>query len=214
MESQEELKEVEEWLPIVGYEGIYEVSSKGRVRSITRLKKSKKGKDVLITGNMLTLKKNKEGYIERDLSKNGIEKTKRVHRLVADAFIPNPENKPYVNHIDYDRTNNNVSNLEWCTPMENVQHSKHRMFNPTTGKFGSDHPLSKSVDVFEVYIKKIASFGSIIEAAEATSTCISKVDIQTKLRQQKINGLVFRLKDEITADIGDYVRWDDHHKVR
>ena len=79
-------------------------------------------------GNMrilknMVLQKTPRGYISINLYKNGKSKRMSVHRLVAKAFIPNPKNKPYINHKDANRSNNIISNLEWCTPKENTQHS-------------------------------------------------------------------------------------------
>ena len=100
----------EQWRPVVGYEGLYEVSSYGNVRSIKR--------DII-------LKPRDNGvYLRVNLYKNGKLKGCSVHRLVAEAFIPNPENLETVNHIDEDKTNNHVYNLEWMTRKENVRHSK------------------------------------------------------------------------------------------
>ena len=92
---------MEEWKEIPGYEGLYEVSNKGNVRNVRRNK-------------LLRLSKNNYGYIQVSLYKNGIKTGPKVHRLVAEAFIPNPDNLPMINHKDEDKTNNNVDNLEWC----------------------------------------------------------------------------------------------------
>lgn len=102
----------EEWRDIEGYVGIYKVSSRGRILSLH----TKKG---FIRSQSI----NKNGYCEVSLSKNGNKTHYRVHRLVAAAFIENPENKPHVNHIDSNRANNAIENLEWVTPAENVNHS-------------------------------------------------------------------------------------------
>lgn len=106
------MKEI--WKPVVGYEGYYEVSNLGNVRSLKR-KGYKNGN--LRQGEKTT------GYLIVVLYKDGKGTTKSVHRLVAKAFIPNPKNKPQVNHIDSNRKNNKVENLEWVTRAENAQHA-------------------------------------------------------------------------------------------
>lgn len=108
---------MEEFRDIEGYEGRYQVSSYGRVYSTP-----KDGKPERFL-KLNPQKKNHTTYYSVVLSKNGKTTTKSVHRLVANAFIPNLENKPHVNHIDNDGTNNNVNNLEWVTHIENMLHS-------------------------------------------------------------------------------------------
>jgi hypothetical protein len=102
------------WKPIPGYEGYYEVSNTGKVRSLTRTVIMKDGKPRPIKGRELKPKIN-NGYPTVNLSKNGTVKTIRIHRLVALTFIPNPDNLPIINHKDENKQNNNVNNLEWCT---------------------------------------------------------------------------------------------------
>ena len=107
---------------IKGYEGLYQVSNLGRVKSLardTKLKQYTKHTDAFIMRQDL----NKRGYLYIRLTKDGKSKAFRVHRLVAEAFIDNPSNLPQVNHIDFNRTNNNVNNLEWVTPQDNTNHS-------------------------------------------------------------------------------------------
>ncbi len=106
MDMEEEI-----WCPINGYESIYEVSDKGRVRSL------KFGKE-----RILKPRRNPEGYLKVCLYKNGEHKDYKVHRLVAKIFIPNPDNLPEVNHRDENKENNSVQNLEWCDRKYNINY--------------------------------------------------------------------------------------------
>jgi hypothetical protein len=101
---------MEIWKDIKDYEGIYEISAQGHVR-----RKS--------SGLIHKKRLNKDGYVKATLTKNGKAKDFRVHRLVAEAFIPNPEDKPTVNHKDGIKTANFIDNLEWATRSEQTQHS-------------------------------------------------------------------------------------------
>lgn len=120
-------KENEVWKPVVGYEGRYEVSTKGRVRS-------------LLTGKIMA-QRLRRGYYSTGLFKDGKQIGFSIHRLVATSFIPNPTNLPVINHKDENKLNNNVENLEWCTVAynntygtaierrrENHSGEKHKMF--------------------------------------------------------------------------------------
>ena len=109
---------MEEWRPIEGYEGLYEVSSYGRVRSLDRYD----SRNHFIEGKLLKNKNNGNGYLLCTLSKNGIVKNKYIHRLVAEAFIERPDCLYEVNHKDENKTNNNVTNLEWCDRKYNMNY--------------------------------------------------------------------------------------------
>ena len=102
------------WKDMEGYEGLYQVSNLGRVKRL-------KGK-YISTQRILKLRVGTRGYLYVQLCKKGQRKYYTIHRLVAQAFLPNPENKPQVNHIDEDKTNNIISNLEWVTAKENNHH--------------------------------------------------------------------------------------------
>lgn len=115
------------WVDIKGYEGLYKISSTGEIKSVDRyVKHGRHDNDNLkfIKGRILKQDENKKrfGYMQVNLWKNNKGKTFKVHRLVAEHFIPNPNNHPQVNHIDGDKTNNNISNLEWVTDKENKIH--------------------------------------------------------------------------------------------
>lgn len=115
---------MERWKPIKGYEGLYEVSDQGNVRSIDRYCKTniRHVKQRLIKGKILKRNLKRNGYYTVDLSKDGKVKTTLIHRLVAETFIDNPNGLKCVNHIDSNRKNNNLTNLEWVTSSENRLH--------------------------------------------------------------------------------------------
>ena len=100
------------WSDIVGYEGHYQISTFGRVKSL------KKGREKILMPFI-----DKDGYFSIALSKESTVRKFKIHRLVAQAFIPNLDDKPHINHIDGNKMNNHVSNLEWCTNRENNYHA-------------------------------------------------------------------------------------------
>lgn len=127
----------EVWKPIKGYEGLYEVSSLGNVRSVDKH---------LMWGNQYCLFKGKPkkafpnsmGYLRAELYKNNQGKKYFVHRLVAETFIPNPNNLPCIDHIDRNYFNNSADNLRWCTQKENCN-------NPLTREYANIKNRSKEV---------------------------------------------------------------------
>ena len=105
---------IEQWKDIPGYEGLYQASNHGDIRSLPR---------TTTKGGVLKPKLGKEGYFKVQLCRNGKVKDFHIHRLVAKAFLPNPNSLPQVNHRDLNKINNCVSNLEWCTSQYNVDYS-------------------------------------------------------------------------------------------
>lgn len=115
--------EGEIWVDIIGYEGLYMVSNKGRIKSLEVSKTTKNGQ---VRKNQLKLLKNRldgQGYHYVSLYKNKVSLNHKVHRLVAINFVPNPQNKPQVNHKNFIKTDNTLDNLEWATNSENTIHS-------------------------------------------------------------------------------------------
>lgn len=115
------MKEI--WKDIPGYEGLYQASSLGRIKSIDRAITYSNRHNHIHKGKILIQRECTGGYLYAVLSKEGKVKNCRVHRLVASSFIPNPNNLPQVNHLDKNRKNNSVLNLQWCTGSENQIHS-------------------------------------------------------------------------------------------
>lgn len=113
----------ETWKDIPNYEGLYQASNLGRIKGLRRYKQNH-SKLQLVEEKIIKQYVNKHnGYVYAVLCKDGKEKNCRVHKLIATAFIPNPENKKTINHIDGNKANNRVDNLEWATNQENIMHA-------------------------------------------------------------------------------------------
>lgn len=118
---------MEIWKDIKNYEGLYQVSNLGRIKSLSRTVyqynyMAKKDIKITFKGKIRKPRMSKDGYYIINLNKDGKMTTYRVHRLVGEQFVENKENKPYINHKDGNKLNNNVDNLEWCTAKENSIH--------------------------------------------------------------------------------------------
>lgn len=107
------------WKPVRGYEGIYEVSNTGKIRSLDRMATSQGKAHKTVYGKLLKSGLQRNGYLRVDLCKDGEIQHCFVHRIVADAFVENPNSFPMVNHKDENKANNNADNLEWCTAKYN-----------------------------------------------------------------------------------------------
>ncbi|MEI7509321.1 MAG: NUMOD4 domain-containing protein [Flavobacterium sp.] len=169
----------EVWKDIVGYEGHYQVSSIGRVKSLARVVESRKG----IFGNkkesFLKATKNKKGYLNLKLciKKDEVcsEKSVIVHRLVANEFLENPLNKPKVNHKNGIKDDNRVNNLEWCTGSENVIHALAN--NLKISQKGSEHGNSKLTEEKVLEIRKIGRSKTLKEVAKIYNVDISLISL-------------------------------------
>ena len=112
----------EEWGDVVGYEGLYQVSDQGRVKSLERKVSHWRGGERIQKERILKPDVSQDGYLRVGLYAGGKRKWFRVHRLVCEAFHDNPDNKSDVNHINEDKADNRAVNLEWCTAKENNNH--------------------------------------------------------------------------------------------
>ena len=152
------------WKDIEGYEGHYRISNFGRVYSIK--------------SGILLKQKNKRGYLEVGLCKNGKHRYMQTHRLVALNFIPNPENLPHVNHKDENKQNNCVSNLEWCTVEYNINYGS-RTERATQSNISSGHYKRlaeelKASGFFENRTRKLRESGKYDEMSSNLRKLLSK----------------------------------------
>lgn len=127
-----------------GYEGLYQVSCYGTIKSIDKVVKNKNGYR-LIKGRILKPKLDKKGYLRIGLTKNNKQKMHLIHRLVAETFVANPYGYKIINHIDGNKTNNHISNLEWCTQQHNIKHAYDNKLKKgvSAEHKGSKNPKSK-----------------------------------------------------------------------
>ena len=139
----------ETWKDIEGYEGCYQISSHGRVKSLQRFKICGRGGRQLVRERILkqTVTHKGKGYCMVIFCKDGIVKYKTVHRLVALAFIENLEDKPQINHKNGIKTDNRISNLEWCYPIDNIRHARKngRIHNARGVQVGTAKLIEESV---------------------------------------------------------------------
>lgn len=162
------MKEI--WKDIPNYEGLYQVSNLGNVKSLCYGARNIRKSNV---HKILKHSPNNWGYHKVQLYKNGKSQMLYIHRLVASLFIPNPENKVQVNHIDGNKENNTVSNLEWATPRENLEHAINlglKSPTPMLGRKGSANKNSKKVSQYDKQGNYIATYCSIVEAATIVHT--------------------------------------------
>ena len=169
---------IECWKDIKGYEGAYQISNTGRVKSIIKWDLNKR--KYICEETILTPTDNGYGYLIVSLRKNTKKKNHYVHRLVAEAFVTNPKGMPYVNHIDYDKKNNNHSNLEWCNQKDNILHSVERMRHPKarTHTNTGEKYISKRKDRFRITIarREYGTCASIEEAIKKRDKLLKELE--------------------------------------
>ena len=162
----------ENWKDIVGYEGLYQVSDKGSVKSIGY------GKERILSPGKL-----QNGYLRVNLCKNGEKKNLLVHRLVAQAFIPNPDNLPEVNHKDEDKENNSVQNLEWCDGKYNINYGTR------------NQRVSKPILQYTKSGKLVREWKSIMDVQRNLGYSNGSISSCCTGRRKSANGFIWRFND-------------------
>lgn len=182
MKHQLELDLFEQWLPIEGYEDLYQVSNLGRVKSL--------GNDKTRKERILKPFTNKQGYQQVSLCKDGKVKILYVHRLVAMAFIPNTNNYAEVNHIDENPSNNHISNLEWCDRKYNCNYGtrNEKVSKALSGKFGKKNNRSKQIIQLTLDGEFIKNWGSMMDVERKLGYHQSSISQCCKGRYKSANG--------------------------
>lgn len=176
------------WKDIKEFEGLYQISNRGNVRSLDRTDNNNHFKE----GHLLPLCDNGKGYKIVGLWKNNEQCMKQVHRLVAEAFIPNTNNLPCVNHKDENPSNNDVTNLEWCTYEYNNNYG-------TKGKRISD-ANSKSVIQYTKQGEFVAEYKSAIEAKENTGIDNGHIGKCCNGQRKSAGGFLWEYKIKIKSN--------------
>lgn len=179
-----QIKEITEiWKDVPGYEGIYQVNNIGVVKSLDRFVVFKNGQRSFRSGKTLVSIKTHKRCHKVFVSKNGKTRGMFVHRIVAMAFIPNPENKPQVNHINGNRSDNGVENLEWVTGMENIIHALQTGLHNNRGQ---DSPRAKLTDAMVIDIRNDSRPQKEI-ATQYNVSCTCIRDIKSRKRWKHLN---------------------------
>jgi hypothetical protein len=168
---------MEVWKSIKGYDGIYEVSNMGRVRSYMK-KDGWAGYKVTDTPHLMSTIPNGNGYMYVTLSKGCKRENKYIHRLVAEAFIGDIPQGYVINHIDYDKANNQVGNLEIVTQRQNVGYSRHKMCKPRKRDANAYICYRERNNVYEVTVRKkyLGKFKTLEEARSARDAYIEEIN--------------------------------------
>lgn len=182
---------MEIWKDVVGYEGYYQVSNKGNVRSVDRRVQCSNSVR-FYKGRVLSQCQDDKGYFRVLLAVAGMHKSRQIHRLVAEAFIDNPNNLPEVNHKDENPSNNSVDNLEWCSKVYNLEYGTGR-----ARSMKSQH--KKAVQQFDLNGNLIAEFDGVNSAARSIgkskdATAITKC---CSGKNQTAHGYIWRYKEAL-----------------
>lgn len=187
------MKEI--WKDIKGYEGLYQISNLGRVKSLQRKVKNKNGYRI-IKEKILCNYKNNNGYYCVNLRKECNIDIRLIHRLIAEYFIPNPNNYPIINHKDGNKLNNKIDNLEWCTQQHNIREAFRLGLNKYTYKENfKNNP--KTILQFDKNNKLIKKYTSIREANRITGICYNSIFMNCHGKQKYAGDYIWKFEEEI-----------------
>lgn len=188
------VENIEDWQSIKGYEGFYEVSNYGRVRSVDRTIKYSDGRELSYKGMVLKPNASEGRYLGVSLYKNQKKERLYVHRLVAKAFIENSDNKPQVNHKDGNRFNNYTTNLEWVDQNENMKHAYDNGLSVNPRLPGEMNPNSKLThnQVNEIRGQRNKSSYALAVEYGVNASTIQRIWNGKSWSKQRPNKLVFQ----------------------
>jgi len=176
---------MEKWKPIVGYEGLYEISNLGRVKSMARVIKRSINGEQKVGEIFLKFELASNGYYRVSLWKDNVKKNKTIHRLVATHFVNNTNNKKTVNHKDGNKLNNKASNLEWATYCENNGHAfKNKLINTS----------KQVIQIDPITLNAVNEFESLSDAARKTEANQSHISRCCNNKRKLAGGFKWKFK--------------------
>lgn len=197
---------MEIWKDIKDYEGLYQVSNYGRVKSLKRKVKNKNGFRI-VNEKILKPILNNKGYYVYGLRKNNKLKILLLHRLIGEHFLNNENNYSCINHIDGDKLNNCINNLEWCTYKHNIKEAFRLGLNTYTfkknfkhdywkGKYGKEHNCSKPVKQYDLEENFIKEWESIMQASKETKVKYYSISNNCRGKQRSAGGFIWKFKED------------------
>jgi Trp operon repressor len=202
------MHEIEVYVDISNYEGYYQVSNYGNVRSLDRVITEQTGKTQTLKGRILKPHTNSSGYYQINLNRKSIRTTFAIHQLVAQAFLDNRSRKPTVNHINGIKTDNNVNNLEWATYSENLEHAyKNKLRTSVLSQAVGEKNYKRKLTPEQVIeIKRLLVAGNLTHREIATKFSVARstiTEIKSGRRWRYLNVIPLIVKETTTTSLPD-----------
>lgn len=190
------------WKPVKGYEGYYEISNKGRVKSVERHVKQENHLRY-VPEKIKTIRMDAYGYPSVTLCKNRVSRTRAIHRLLMEAFVPNPENKPYIDHINTDKTDYRLENLRWVTAKENannpltLQHCRENTYIPYVSQKANQTKVRKGTKNAPTKVYQYSKDGKLL----ASYSSARQAQLKTGVHSTQIRFVA----DDCTQSAGGFL---------